>query len=195
MKQVVFISGGETFDTREDCKNWLASDDSNWMLNDPSVEPIKFWSSNLDDDLGDDHTVFKIPMPLTTCAEYDEWKIWFDKHVQFMDNEVTLVCWSLGASFITKYLTENNFPKKIKQLHLVAGHFYESGGFTIQEGAEFQDADEMHIYHSQDDDVVPFENAEQFKRVLPTAALHTFTDRGHFLQESFPELIEQIKTL
>lgn len=189
MKQVVYISGGETFNTREDFKKWLASDDSNWMLNDPSVEPMRFWSSNLDEDLGDEFEVFKVPMPLTSHARYDEWKIWFDKHIQFMHDEVILIGWSLGASFLLKYLSENNFPKQVLSLHLVAGATTE---FVANEGGHI-DIENSHIYHSQDDDIVAFENAEGFQRVLPKATLHTFTDRGHFLQESFPELLAEIK--
>ncbi|KKU81999.1 MAG: hypothetical protein UY09_C0025G0016 [Parcubacteria group bacterium GW2011_GWA2_47_8] len=33
-----------------------------------------------------------------------------------------------------------------------------------------------------------------YERSLPRAIMHNFADRGHFNQETFPELIQLIKT-
>ena len=84
MKQVVFISGGEVFETRDNFKSWLASDESDFMLSVPGESPIKFWSRNLQEDLGEEYEVLSISMPLKQHARYDEWKIWFEKHIQFL---------------------------------------------------------------------------------------------------------------
>ena len=53
--------------------------------------------------------------------------------------------------------------------------------------------DQIFIYHSTDDDIVPYSHAEKIKAYLPKAKLLTFTDRGHFFgEEKFPELLENI---
>ena len=56
-----------------------------------------------------------------------------------------------------------------------------------------QHAEQIFIYHSTDDDIVPYTHAQKIWSHLPKAKLITFTDRGHFFgQERFPELLENI---
>jgi len=53
--------------------------------------------------------------------------------------------------------------------------------------------DKIFLYHSHDDDVVPFINGEKFNHYLPNATFNIFEDRGHFFsQVEFPELLENI---
>lgn len=53
--------------------------------------------------------------------------------------------------------------------------------------------DQIFLYHSTDDDIVPYAHTEKIKAYLPAAKLITFTDRGHFFGElTFPELLENI---
>lgn len=53
-------------------------------------------------------------------------------------------------------------------------------------------AEEIFLYHSTDDIVVPYSHVEKIKACLPKAKLITFTDRGHINQPEFPELLENI---
>jgi hypothetical protein len=53
----------------------------------------------------------------------------------------------------------------------------------------------IHLYQSEDDTIVSSSNLEQYIRALPSALPHVFHDCGHFLQEEFPELIEDIRKL
>jgi hypothetical protein len=106
--------------------------------------------------------------------------------------------------FLAKYLSENTFPKRIAQLHLVAGVFDES---NLPEGendlVDFvfdpaglqnldKQVDKIFLYHSKDDPVVPFSHVEKYKSCLPKAQVFVFKDRGHFQQPEFPELLENI---
>lgn len=52
--------------------------------------------------------------------------------------------------------------------------------------------EEIFLYHSTDDPSVPYSHAEKIKAYLPKAKLITFTDRGHFSQPEFPELLKNI---
>ena len=106
--------------------------------------------------------------------------------------------------FLIKYLWENTFPKKIKQLHLIATVFDESGMSDEEKYAwDFayepkiipnlqNQVEEIFLYHSTDDDMVPYAHAEKILSYLPKAKLITFTDRGHFHIPEFPELLENI---
>ena len=65
--------------------------------------------------------VIKPEMPNKDMARYSTWKLWFEKYFQFLDDEeLILIGHSLGAMFLVKYFAENQFPKKVAQLHLVA---------------------------------------------------------------------------
>ena len=194
-KQVVFISGGEVFENRSGFKSWLSGPDSDFMLPQPGSEPVSFWSRNLGEDLGEEEfEVLSISMPLKQHAQYDEWKIWFEKHIQFMNDQVTLVGWSLGANFFAKYLSENTLSKNISSLHLVAGCFGCGGGFDLSDdlsNVATQSAGTF-IYHSTDDPVVPFTDAQKYTEVIAGSGLVEFADSNHFLVPHISELISNI---
>jgi predicted alpha/beta hydrolase family esterase len=145
-------------------------------------------------------------MPNSKNASYKARKIWFEKLFPYLNDEGTiLIGHSLGTIFLLKYLTENTFPKTISQLHLVGTILDE------QEMPEFEDylgdfafdittipsitkqVKQVFIYHSKDDDCCPYSHAERLSAFLPDATLLTFTDRGHFRQADFPELLEKIR--
>ena len=53
---------------------------------------------------------------------------------------------------------------------------------------------DIKVYHSRDDDIVPFSDFEIMKTYFPTATFREFSDRGHFYLESeLPEIEEDIK--
>lgn len=190
-QQVIYIHGGEGWQTYEDYLTYLQMTD---VIVDPREEPLKRWSKTLPERLGDGFQVLYIQMPSKQNAKYSEWKIWFERHLQFFDEEVILIGHSLGANFLAKYLSENTFPHRILSLHLVAGCFGEPGGFELLEDLSNieRQIEDITIYHSRDDDVVPFTAAEKYKTFLPSAKLVEFSDRGHFLGEEFPELVQNI---
>lgn len=90
----------------------------------------------------------------------------------------------------------------VKKLFLVSPAFSDTGfeklddfNFTIHPKNIEKQAEKIYLVHSRDDFVVPFEHSEGIKNFLPNAELVVFEDRGHFLQEEFPEIIEKIKEL
>jgi predicted alpha/beta hydrolase family esterase len=122
-----------------------------------------------------------------------------------MDDGVILVGHSLGGTFLAKYLSSEHCPKKVKAAFLIAPCYDETGegnreylgGFLPPKDKRLftEQVKEIFIYHSEDDDVVPFSSLADYQRDLPDATYRVFTDRGHFLQEEFPELIEDIHQL
>ncbi len=197
-QQVMIIHGGESWETNEDYIRFLEEAEPR----DPA-DDTKKWSHSLADDLGDDYILIAPRMPCRWNAKYDEWKIWFEKHVPFLQEGIILIGNSLGGVFLSKYLSENIFPKKIKSLHLVAAPFgdrscIKKSSFTIGKSLKKieQQVPDIHLYHSKDDDIVDFGDFEEYAKAIPSAKKHIFEDRGHFYSmERFAELVDEIKKL
>ena len=140
-------------------------------------------------------------MPCKQNADYLARKIRFERHFDFLNNEETILIGnSLGASFLTKRLSENTFPKPIDQLHLIAPAIKDTSEETIKNFRPNEEkiiniqkqTENIFIYHSTDDPVVPYDHAVWLSKLLPKAKFISFSDRGHFSQTTFPELLENI---
>ena len=167
------------------------------------LRPHLDWRYSLQNELGENFEVLLPQMPDKTNAHYNEWKIWFERILPLLDKEIILVGYSLGGIFLAKYLSENNFPKKIKATILVAAPFddKDSGKSLADFKLSFpldrfvKQGGKIYLIQSKGDPEVLFGNLEKYKKALPNAETIVFEDRGHFSQESFPEIIELIKTL
>ncbi|MDO8530284.1 MAG: alpha/beta fold hydrolase [bacterium] len=198
-KQVVVIHGGRTFDTYE---QYI------WSLENREVDVEKFkfhksWREGLEQDLGADFEVFAPKMPNPNNAVYHEWKIWFERMADFLQDDVILIGHSLGGIFLAQYLSENIFTKKVKAVFLVAAPFDDVQAeefltsFQLPTSLENFSAQAPNIYlvFSEDDTVVPFTEVAKYKNALPGAQIVAFKNRQHFNQESFFELVELIKKI
>ena len=142
-------------------------------------------------------------MPNAFNVKYLEWKIWFEKMIPFFENKVILVGHSLGGIFLAKYLSENKFPKKVLAIFLVAAPYddkdsdYSLAGFALKKNLSLlqNQSEKLFIYQSQDDDVVPFVDFEKYKKALPNASFREFSNKGHFRQKNFPEIMQEIRRI
>lgn len=200
-QQVVFIHGAEAFSTYEDFLSWLKTT----PVENPfrEEERSRSWKHTLIEGLGEACEVALLSMPNTQNAKYKEWKIWFERHFEFLHDGVILIGHSQGGYFLAKYLTENTMPVRIKALFLIAAPF-EPDDFEGEDGGDFHfdtaqlgrlatQSEQIFIYHAQDDPIVPYSHAERYKAALPDAELVTFEQQGHFIQEEFPELIAHVR--
>ena len=200
-QQVFYIHGGDSYSNHDAFLNDLRVRIPRDL---PNVPKRNKWTETFRADLGDEYEVFMPSMPNSQNAKYEEWKIWFERHFDYLEGEVTVVGWSLGGMFFSKYLTEEQFPISIKALVLMAPPFGPIEGEDEDCGDFVFDTDNLHILaektknivimHSKDDFVVPYNHALKFKAALPTAELITFEDKNHFLIPEFPELIAKIKS-
>jgi predicted alpha/beta hydrolase family esterase len=198
-KQVIVIHGGMTFASYEEYLSSLRAFqvDSLESLN------VKSWKETLQDALGPDFEVLLLKMPNKTNAKYLEWKIWFQKFAPLFNESVILVGHSLGGTFLAKFLSEETFPKDIEGVFLIAAPYDAEGAdhsladFTVpQDLSRFaEQVPRVFLYASEDDRVVPIENLEKYRSKLPRTEGTIFSDRGHFNQETFPELATDIGAL
>lgn len=197
-QQILIIHGGTTYPTHEEYFKALC--ELNPKLD--RMKPKKDWKDTLQEKLGGDFVVYTPSMPNKQNAQYDEWKILFEKIMNLIDENIILMGHSLGGIFLAKYLSENEIAKKVKKTFLVSAPFsdegmeHESLCSFVREGnlqnLERQ-AGELYLYHSVDDVVVPFDHVKKYKNELPTAIVREFTDRGHFKQEEIVELVGDLR--
>ncbi|MFA5773341.1 MAG: alpha/beta hydrolase [Candidatus Paceibacterota bacterium] len=196
-KQILFIHGGYTFGSKKDYLNFL----KNYKL--VPNKKKKYWINWLSLRLKNKYQVLIPQMPCEKNAKYEEWKIWFKKYFDFIkDKNPILIGHSLGAIFLLKYLSENNFPKKIYQLHLVAPAIFDDGlgpeklstfKLNVKNIKKIRrKCKELHLWHSKDDDICIFKNSEFIKSIISNANFHIFKNKGHFKQPAFPEILNII---
>jgi len=195
--QIFFIHGGMTFKNRKDYLFYLKN-------REVSVEKKIRWSDDyLDKELGKKFEIIRPRMPLQEDAKYDEWKIWFERFIPYLRNNVILIGNSLGSIFLAKYLSENKFPKKILSTYLVGAPFDNTvigedlvGGFKLKTDLSLLEKNSKNLYlmFSRDDDCVPVSHAEKYGKKLKKAKIIIYKSKnGHFKITKFPEIVKMIK--
>lgn len=202
-RQIVIIHGGDPYRSYEEYLTELKAEE---------LEPADFkrgrrWKDTLQEKLGANFEIFYPQMPMMENARYSDWKIYFEKLIPFLNDNAVFIGHSLGGIFLAKYFSENIFAKKIGAVMLVAAPYdtddknntNESindgmGGFSFQKSLKFlaQQVETIYLYHSKDDPAVDFADIEKFSAELPKAIRREFTDREHFRQKDFPELVRDI---
>ncbi len=193
------MHGGDAYATHDA----FLDDLKNRTLRDPYGEGGVRWADTLRSELGEEYEIFTPQMPNKQNAAYEEWKIWFERHFEYLRDGVTLVGWSLGGIFFAKYLSENEVPFKVGSLYMLAAPFHSEDLHDVGCGDFVLDPEllaklpekvrEIVLMHSKDDFVVPYDHALVYQTLLLTAELVTFEDKNHFLVEEFPELTAMIK--
>lgn len=184
------IHGGDSFSSYKTYLDSLKTKELDYER----LKPQKKWKSWVADQMPDADVLLPT-LPNGYNAVYDEWCIYFEKLIPFFKDDVRLVGHSLGAMFLTKYLHNHHLPHKVSQLILVAGQYGKRAGddlgsFIVSSAKNIdQSAEEIHLFYSKDDPVVDYASIHDYHADLPEAILHSFSDKGHFLDPEFPELL------
>jgi len=196
-QQVVFIHWGDSKENYKDFNDYLEK-----LEYKPFEEKKIKWRHSFKETLWNDFEIFSPEMPNSDFADYEERKIMFKKVIPFLSDNVMLVWHSMWATFLSKYLNENNFQFKIKHIFLIAWAFKNSemeilGNFSFDKKLTNLKKYEniITLYHSKDDPVVPYSDFEDFWNILTGSEQKIFEDRGHFIDETFPEIFEDIKNI
>ena len=167
-----------------------------------AYEADKELAANLRDELGAAYHVRCPEMPDEESPEYEAWKEKIEQELAALDGEVILVGHSLGALILMKYVSEEEVEKPIAGLFLVATPYVGTGGWEFEEDALREDfATEIHLrlplflYHSHDDEVVPFAHLALYEAKLPQATIQELEGRGHQFDNDLSEFARDIKSL
>ena len=193
-KQILFIHSGTTFEKEEDYIEFLKKRPIR-------IESNPHWNETYINEQLDDFQIIKPKMPCKEKAKYEEWKIHFERHFPFLEDNLILIGFSLGGIFLSKYLSENKLPKKVLSTYLIAPPFDDtlpgeelSGGFELKENLELLEENNVKLLFSKDDDIVPLEHGKKYMEKLKKSKVIIYGSKnGHFLTPEFPELISMIK--
>lgn len=192
MKQkVLIIGGGEVFKSFDDFVEFQKSYDPGDIFDKDKIG----WKENLKKDLKE-FNVKRLYMPSSDNSKYFLWKFRFDNFLKYINGEeLILVGHSLGGIFLLKYLSENEVNFNIKQLHIVGSPYIKDYlldfNFDEKKVAKLN-SNKIFLYHSKDDKIVDVESFYKYKELLTNSKYFLFEDKGHFLEENFDELKENI---
>ncbi len=195
--QIFYIHGGTTFNNHKEYLKYLKTRKVS------TAKKIVWNKDYLDNQLGKKFEIIKPRMPRQDGATYEEWKTHFERFIPKFRNNVILISQSLGGIFLSKYLSENKFPKKILSTYLICPPYDNNlpketlaGGFKLKKDLSLleEQAGNLYLLFSKNDDVVPVAQAEKYRANLSNATIKIYKDKkGHFRITTFPEIIKMIK--
>jgi uncharacterized protein len=199
-KQILVVHGSRVFESYEKYLDYL----KNYEVDLDKMRKDG-WKDKLQDEMGSGYDIIFPRMPSNRNAKYVEWKIWLENFFPFLKDGIILIGHSLGGIFLAKYLSENDFPAKIKAVFLVAApydakgmddsHFLGDFSLPVSLKKMESQAEKIFLCHSKDDPVVPFTDLDKYAQALPGAEKKIFEDKGHFMGENFPEIAEEIRKI
>jgi predicted alpha/beta hydrolase family esterase len=182
-KQVLFIQGGGEGAYEEDGKLVVS----------------------LRNALGDAYEVYYPQMPNESDPNYELWKAQIRKELAVLQGKRILIGHSLGSSFLLKYLAEEKIEKAIVGIFLMATPYWGGDGWqyegyervVLPEGfaSKLPRGAPIFLYHSRDDDIVPFAHLALYAEQLPQATIREFDGRGHQFNNDLSEAASDIANL
>lgn len=161
----------------------------------------------LADYLGDAlREVADVHYPKFPGLESVDYHLWRSKAVDALKDtgdEAIIVAHSLGGAALLKMLSEDKPAHNIRALFLVAMPYKcadgEWGGDDFALANDFAQhlpaIQHLTLYHSQDDEWVPFNHLHQYAQKWPEATTVPLAGRGHsFMKVEFTELVEAIQS-
>ena len=162
-------------------------------------------AASLQHSLGPEYEVRCPALPDEENAPYEQWKHQIEKELATMQEPIILVGHSVGASIVLKCMSEIEVKKPIAGIFLMANPFWGGNGWRYEGYAELalpkgfadrlpKDAS-LFLYHSRDDEVVPFAHLALYAEQLPQATVREFDGRGHQFNNDVSEVTADILNL
>lgn len=159
-------------------------------------------AASLQEKLGPTYRVHCPPMPNENAPEYAAWQVQIRDELNALTGAVVLVGHSLGGSILLKYLAEERITTPIAGLFLVAVPYWGAVDWEVEEymlsetfAAHLPASLPIALYHSRDDEIVPFDHMARYAAQLPQATLHAFADGGHQCHDDLSAVAQDIRQL
>jgi uncharacterized protein len=157
--------------------------------------------ASLQNALGSAYDVHYPKMPEEDSATYEDWKAPIAMELATLDDQVILVGHSVGSSVLLKFLSEEQVEKTITGLFLLATPYWGADDFWKWDEAQLpEDAaaklasiPRIFLYHSRDDEVVPFAHLALYAAKLPQATIRELDGRGHQFGNDLADVAEEIR--
>jgi predicted alpha/beta hydrolase family esterase len=156
--------------------------------------------TSLRDALGASYEVRYPRMPLEDSAGYRDWTARIASALPPRGNEVVMVGHSVGGSVLLRYLCEKAVEASVTGVFVIAAPFWGADDFWDWDEARLpEDAGEklatvprIFMYHSRDDEVVPFSHLALYSARLPQATIRPIEVGGHQLGNELAEVARDI---
>jgi predicted alpha/beta hydrolase family esterase len=165
----------------------------------------KLLAESLQKELGSGFNVRYPEMKDEANAPYELWKQQVQEELAAMKGSVILVGHSMGASELTKILTEIEVDTPIAGIFLIANPFWGGKGWLYEGYEELELPDDtaaklpkdakLFLYQARDDEVVPFSHLALYAQLLPQATVREIDEGGHQLGSDLSVVARDIKDL
>jgi predicted alpha/beta hydrolase family esterase len=159
-------------------------------------------ADSLQDALGVEYHVSFPKMPNEESPEDAAWIAQIAKELASLDGKVILVGHSAGGAVLLKYLLKEKFSKPVAGIFLISIPYWgpedEQGDeYTLREGfaSQLPKGVPIFLYHSRDDEWVPFAHLAMYAEKLPQATIREFDGRGHQFNNDLSEVAADITSL
>jgi predicted alpha/beta hydrolase family esterase len=140
-------------------------------------------------------------MPLEEDAGYLDWKAQIAAELASLEDEVILAGHSVGGSILLKFLSEEQVAISIPGLYLIAVPYfggdenwnYEALTLLPDFPEKLPRIPRIYLYHSRDDEIVPFAHLALYAAKLPQATTREFDGRGHQFRNDMAEIASDIR--
>lgn len=155
--------------------------------------------------LGPAYEVHYPAMPDEEHAPYEQWKQHIEKELVTLQGPIVLVGHSVGASTLMKCMSETEVKTPISGIFLIANPFWGGNGWRYEGYEELELPEDvvtrlpkgasLFLYHSRDDEVVPFAHLALYAQQLPHATVREFDGRGHQFNNDLSEVAADIRRM
>jgi predicted alpha/beta hydrolase family esterase len=157
-------------------------------------------AASLRDALGPSYEVRYPRMPVEDSAQYSDWTARIASALPPRGNEVVLVGHSVGGSVLLRYLCEQPVAAPVTGLFVIATPFWGADDFWDWDEVQLpEDAAEklatvprIFLYHSRDDEVVPFSHLALYSARLPQATIRPVEVGGHQFDNDLADVARDI---
>jgi len=165
----------------------------------------KLLADNLQQELGAEYKVTYPKMPDEDNAPYKLWKEKIESELNSMSDPIVLVGHSVGASHLAKSLTEIKTKKTPLGIFLLETPFWGGNGWHYEgykeialpkdAAAKFPQKAHIFLYHTRDDEVIPFDHLALYAKLIPQAIVREIPKGGHQLNNDLSTVASDIHNL
>ncbi len=159
-------------------------------------------AKNLQRELGSAYKVHYPAMPEAEGVSAAQWQQQIEHELAMLPEPFVLVGHSLGASILLKCLSESAVTRPIAGIFLLASPFWGGSGWQYEGYEELALPDgfvarlpqdvPLFLYHSCDDEVVPFAHLALYAEQLPQAIVRELAGRGHQFGDELADVAADI---
>lgn len=141
----------------------------------------------------------QMPDPLN--PEYLKWKECLKEELEDLSDPVIVVGHSIGGSVLLKYFSEHTCNIPIVGLFSIGApywgfdeHWHREDFFMKRkDNILLSKISKIFLYHSYDEEIVPFAHMQQYKKICPHAITRGIEGNEHLFNNGLPQLVADIK--